>query len=320
MAVSIRIMQFAPIVLFVYNRPELTLSTLVHLSKNKEAGESTLYVFCDGPKEGASPEQLALVKKAREIVHQQQWCKEVIVMEAEKNKGLATSVIDGVTEIINKHGKVIVLEDDLAVSPFFLQYMNDGLTKYEHDEKMICIHGYLYPIEIPADYKPDTFLIHDPGCLGWGTWTRAWNKFERDTDKVIAQISEKKGLKAEFDFWGGYPFFRMLHQHKKGKVSSWAIRWRAAAYIHDMLTLYPVKSLVRHDGNVATATHHFMEDDYTYTEIYQDRIRVEDIPVNNYLLIEKKFGTFLRRNAGMTIQAKIRNRIIKYWRKITGNA
>ncbi len=97
-----------------------------------------MYVYCDGAKENATPEQVALVKKAREVVHSRQWCKEVVVLEAEKNKGLATSVIDGVTEVIRKHGKVIVLEDDLAVSPYFLQYMNDGLRKYEHEEKNDC--------------------------------------------------------------------------------------------------------------------------------------------------------------------------------------
>ena len=312
-------MELAPIVLFVYNRPALTLSTLQHLSENKEAAESTLYVYCDGPKENATPEQLALVKEAREIVRSRQWCKQVITLEAVKNKGLATSVIDGVTEVIGKHGKVIVLEDDLAVSPYFLRYMNDGLTKYEQEEKMIAIHGYLYPIEMPAGYKPSTFMIHDPGCLGWGTWSRAWNKFEPDTDKVIAAI-KKKGLKAEFDFWGGYPFFRMLHQHKHGKVSSWAVRWRATAYLNDMLTLYPVKSLVRHDGNVAAATHHFTDNDYTYTEIYREKIPVEDIPVSNSLPIEKKFGIFLRRYAGMTIRAKITNRLRKLWKKIVPHA
>ena len=312
-------MEFAPIVLFVYNRPDLTLSTLQHLSRNKEAKESTLYVYCDGPKAGASTEQLQLVKQVREIVHREPWCGRVIVLEAEQNKGLATSVIDGVTEVISKHGKVIVLEDDLTVSPFFLQYMNDGLHRYEHAEKVLAVHGYLYPFTIPANYKPSTFLVHDPGSLGWGTWSRAWSKFERDTDKVIEQI-KAKGLKAAFDFWGANPFFRMLHQHKHGKVSSWAIRWRATAYLYDMLTLDPVKSLVRHDGNVAAATHHFKEEDWLYTEIYQQPVPVEDIPVENNLPMERVFAKFLRANAGMTIQAKIKNRLKKYWRKITGHA
>lgn len=312
-------MELAPIVLFVYNRPALTLSTLQHLSENREAAESTLYVYCDGPKKNAGPEQLALVREARDIVRSRQWCGKVIVLEAEKNKGLATSVIDGVTEVIARHGKVIVLEDDLAVSPYFLRYMNDALVKYEQAEKMIAIHGYLYPIAMPAGYQPSTFMIRDPGCWGWATWQRAWEKFEPDTEKVIAAI-KAKGLKAEFDFWGGYPFFRMLHQHKHGKVSSWAVRWRATAYLNDMLTLYPVKSLVRHDGNVAAATHHFTDNDYTYTEIYREKIPVEDIPVSNSLPIEKKFGIFLRRYAGMTIRAKITNRLRKLWKKIVPHA
>ncbi|MFY0255897.1 hypothetical protein ACDQ55_18290 [Chitinophaga sp. 30R24] len=312
-------MELAPIVLFVYNRPALTLSTLQHLSKNREAKDSILYVYCDGPKESATPAQLQLVEQVREIVHSEQWCGKVVVMEALKNKGLATAVIDGVTEVIGKHGKVIVLEDDLTVSPFFLKYMNDGLNRYAHEEKVMSVHGYLYPLPIPSNYKADTFLVHDPGSLGWGTWSRAWSKFEPNTDKVIQQIKEK-GLKSAFDFWGAYPFFRMLHQHKNGKVSSWAIRWRATAYLYDMLTLYPVKSLVRHDGNVASATHHFKEEDWLYTDIYQEPIAVEAIPVQNNLPMEKAFAKFLRSNAGMTIPAKIKNRLKKYWRKIIGHA
>ncbi|SEW52427.1 glycosyltransferase family protein [Chitinophaga arvensicola] len=312
-------MALAPIVLFVYNRPTLTQSTLQHLSENREAGESTLYVYCDGAKEGATAAQLQLIKEVRDIVHSKQWCKEVVIYEATKNKGLATSVIDGVTEVISKHGKIIVLEDDLTVSPFFLKFMNDGLTRYEQEEKVMAVHGYLYPFPIPADYTASTFLVHDPGSLGWGTWSRAWNKFERDTDTVIAGI-KAKGLKAAFDFWGAYPFFRMLHQHKNGKVSSWAIRWRATAYLHDMFTLYPVKSLVRHDGNVAGATHHFKEEDWLYTDIYQHPVAVDNIPVQNNLPMEKLFAKFLRANAGMTVSAKIKNRLKKYWRKITGHA
>lgn len=312
-------MEFAPIVLFVYNRPDLTLSTLQYLSKNEEAKESTLYVYCDGAKAGASPEQLQLIKQVREVVHSEQWCGKVVILEAEQNKGLATSVIDGVTEVIGKHGKIIVLEDDLTVSPFFLKYMNDALTKYAEDEKLLAVHGYLYPFNMPADYKASTFLVHDPGSLGWGTWSRAWKKFEPDTNRVI-ELIKLKGLKRAFDFWGAYPFFRMLHQHKNGKVSSWAIRWRATAYLHDMLTLYPVKSLVRHDGNVAAATHHYKEIDWLYTEIYQAPVPVGDIPVENNLPMEKEFAKFLRANAGMTIEAKIKNRLKQYWKKITGHA
>jgi hypothetical protein len=312
-------MEFAPIVLFAYNRPELTLSTLQHLSDNKEAGESTLYVYCDGPKAGASDAQLELIRQVRDIVHSRQWCGQVVVYEAVKNKGLATSVIDGVTEVINRHGRVIVLEDDLTVSPFFLKFINDGLNRYANAENVMAVHGFLYPFEMPADYQASTFLVHDPGSLGWATWQRAWDKFERDTDKVIEEIKAKR-LKRAFDFWGAYPFFRMLHQHKQGKVSSWAIRWRATAYIHDMLTLYPVKSLVRHDGNVAAATHHYKEEDWLYTEIYQHPVEVDAIPVTNNLQMEKLFAKFLRANAGMTISAKIKNRLKKYWKKITGHA
>src|SRR5215211_27101 len=109
----------APVVLFVYNRPVHTLRTLKALKKNHLADESRLYVYCDGPKTNATEEERENINKVRSIVKQEKWCREVHVAESETNNGLAASIIKGVTEIVNRYGKVIVLEDDLETSPGF---------------------------------------------------------------------------------------------------------------------------------------------------------------------------------------------------------
>ena len=102
----------SPIVVFCYNRPEHIERTLEALSKNALAEESTLYVFCDGPKKDASDDQRNLITQVRQIVRKKQWCKDVIVTEAEENKGLRDSIISGVSSVIQKHGTAIVVEDD----------------------------------------------------------------------------------------------------------------------------------------------------------------------------------------------------------------
>ena len=134
----------APIVLFVYNRPAHTLSVLESLKTNAFAAESILYVFSDGPKENASAEDFEKITKVRSIVKEQKWCKEVQLIESPINKGLAKSVIEGVTKIVNTYGKIVVLEDDLIVAEGFLKYMNDALNKFEKDEPVMQISGYCF--------------------------------------------------------------------------------------------------------------------------------------------------------------------------------
>ncbi len=306
--------KLAPIILFVYNRPEHTLRTLQSLMKNKEAKESVLYIFCDGPKPNASHPQLKKIEETRKIIKSEQWCKEIIIEESEFNKGLAKSIIKGVTDVIEKHEKAIILEDDLTLSNYFLQYFNDALNLYKDDEDVIAIHGYVYPAGVEKIIEGTTFFIHDPGCLGWATWKRTWKLFDSNTSKLYDQLKEK-GLQKEFNFYGGYPFMRQMKKQITGKTDSWAINWRAVAYLHNKLTLYPAYSLVKHEGNDPEATHHNTAIDYLHTDVSNKPVQLDKIQVKNNYQIEKLFGNFLHHNAGMNIQSKIKHKMKKIIKK-----
>jgi GT2 family glycosyltransferase len=114
---------FAPIVFFAYNRPDHTRQVLESLLCNTYAEESSLWIYVDGPKDGASAETLAANAAVKKVVREKKWCKEVIIIEADKNKGLVRSTTEGVTKMVHEFGKVIVMEDDNLVSPGFLSYM-----------------------------------------------------------------------------------------------------------------------------------------------------------------------------------------------------
>ena len=241
----------APIVLFVYNRPEHTLRTLESLRTNKESKDSTLFIFCDGPNLNATNSQLKNIEATRKIIRSKLWCKKVEVIESAINKGLANSIINGVTKIVNDYGKVIVLEDDLVLSKYFLKYMNESLDLYQNEDTVISIHGYLYPIK---DQLPETFFLKGADCWGWATWKRGWDLFEPDGKKLLKEIQDKK-LQYEFDYNGSYPNVKMLEKQIAGKNDSWAIRWYASAFIQNKLTLYPGKSLVKNIGAEGSGTH-----------------------------------------------------------------
>jgi len=239
----------APIVLFTYNRPDHTSEVIRSLAANKEAAKSDLIVFSDGPKSDADIQN---VNSTRKIVQSISGFRSVKVFESEKNKGLANSVIEGVSKVIEQYGKIIVLEDDLVVSPEFLSYMNHFLEVYKNEDKVISIHGYVYPVKT---HISTPFFIRGADCWGWATWKRGWDLFESDSEKLYKQIATNKKWADKFDFEGTYPYLKMLKDQADGKIDSWAIRWYASAFLNDKITLYPPATLVDNIGMDGSGIH-----------------------------------------------------------------
>lgn len=241
----------APIVLFVYNRPWHTRQTLEALQKNDLADKSTLFIYADGPKENATPEELEKIAEVRSLISESQWCKTVEIIASESNKGLADSIISGVTEIVNRFGKIIVLEDDIVTSVGFLKYMNDALKMYQDEDKVMHISGYMYPIK-KSIFARETYFLSLTSCWGWGTWKNSWMHFEKNPKKQIEQLN-KDNLWNDFNLNGAHNNFEaQLRENASKKNNTWAIFWYYSVFVRNGLCLHPYKSLVRnigHDGS-----------------------------------------------------------------------
>lgn len=237
----------SPIALFVYKRPHHTRKTLESLMANAEFSDSPLYVFCDGAKR---KKDIPLVRATRELIRSYE-LDHATIIEREENRGLANSIITGVTELCNRYGRVIVVEDDLVVSPYFLKYMNTALDTYEEYDKVMHISGYMFPVR---GQLPDTFFYRATSCWGWGTWKRAWDKFEPDTHTLLAEFQDKN-KRWEFDIQGSMKYHRMLKLQAIGMSDSWAIRWYASVFLNNGLCLHPEKSLVNNIGHDDSGVH-----------------------------------------------------------------
>lgn len=238
----------APILLFVYNRPEHTKRLIDSLLKNAEAAQSMLFIYTDAARNKADEEQ---VNKVREVIRHIDGFASIEVIERKTNWGLARNIIGGVTEQIRHYGRVIVLEDDLVVAPYFLRFMNDALEVYK-DEPMV---GHIQACDFTQDASlPDTFLIKFTGSWGWATWERAWKHFNPDGQALLDEL-ESRRLTRRFDFNGNYRFTRMLRRQVEGKNNSWAIRWNASLFLKDMLSLNVGRSLVQNRGFDGSGTH-----------------------------------------------------------------
>ena len=234
-------MTLAPILLFVYNRPLHVRRSIESLLANELAKESELYIFSDAAKDEATQPN---VNEVRQFIHSIKGFKEIHYVERTDNWGLARNIIDGVTRLVNEYGRVIVLEDDLIVAPYFLQFMNDALETYK-DEENVC---HIQACDFTKDpILPDTFLIKWTGSWGWATWKRAWKLFNPNGQELLDELIKRK-LTYRFDFNGKYGYTRMLRNQIKGKNNSWAIRWNASLFLADKLSLNVGKSLIQNEG------------------------------------------------------------------------
>ena len=280
----------APVVLFAYRRPDHLRRALDSLRGNAEAAASALYVYCDGAKR---PEHRPDVEAVRRLVAEIGGFASVTPFFRERNAGLAASVISGVSAVMSRHGRAIVFEDDLVVSPHFLRFMNEGLARYADEPRVASIHGYCYPT---GRTLPETFFLRGADCWGWATWSRAWAHFDADGARLLARLRRER-LTQEFDLDGAYPYTKMLADQVAGRNDSWAVRWHAACYLDDMLTLYPGRSLVDNIGNDGSGTHSGSTDQYTQA-VATSPVAVERRPLEPSIVARQAFADFLRRERG----------------------
>jgi glycosyltransferase involved in cell wall biosynthesis len=265
----------APVALFAYNRPENLARTLDALARNELATATELVIFCDGAKPNSLENTLKNIENVRELAFletKKHRFANVVLRLQDSNLGLATAIISGVTELCKSHGRVIVLEDDLTTSPYFLRFMNDSLDLYAQESKVLSIGACNYFAN--KNTFPETFFTPVPDCWGWATWEDRWQLFEPDSKKLLQALEDKNLLEA-FNLEGAYDFRRMLIGHIEGRVSSWAVRWFAVSLLNDKLNLYPNPSLTHHiAGKGAT---HAIEN--VTPPMAQRPILVESIPL-----------------------------------------
>jgi hypothetical protein len=278
----------APILLFAYNRPQHLKRTVASLLQNEEAKVSDLYVFSDAAKTSRDEEAVELV---RETIQNIEGFHQITLVERKENWGLARSIIDGVTSIVNQFGRVIVLEDDLVVSPYFLRFMNDALETYKDEPRV----GHIQACDFTQSPRlPETFLIKWTGSWGWATWKRAWEMFNPNGEELLAQLYERK-LNKRFDFNGKYGFTRMLRRQTVGKNNSWAIRWNASLFLADILSLNVGRSLVSNEGLDGSGSNSFSHDPYR-SKLWMKPLTVERIsPIEENQEARKEFERYYGR-------------------------
>ncbi len=276
----------APICLFVYNRLAHTKKTIEALKKNKLAEDSNLYIFSDAAKNEKSKND---VEKVRNYIKTTTGFKDLIINEKEKNCGLADSIVYGVTEIINKHDKVIVLEDDIVTSPYFLNFMNEALEIYKENKKVMHINGYVPTINYT---KEETFFYRQPFSWGWATWEDAWNHFDTDTTNLLEQIKQKKNGIKYFNLDNTFNNISPIKANISEEIKTWAIKWYASIFLNNGLCLTPYNSLIENVG-LDGSGENCKSDCVFKVQKHENKINIRNIKINEsqtaFILLKKFF-------------------------------
>lgn len=286
-------MTYSPIALFTYCRADKTQRAVESILCNTEAKDTDLFVFSDGlkvyPGEKKTEEKRNGVEENRRYIHTIKGFKSVTIIERETNLGLSRSLISGITDIVNKYGRVIVVEDDLVLSPYFLKFMNDALEKYKDDDRVSTVSAFLNPV---SGDVPETFFLRYFACWGWATWKRAWDLFNSDANDLLKQLRWKTN---DFNIGGSSNFYGMLYCQKVGLIDSWAIRFYASLFLKGKLQLFPGRTMAIQHGMDGSGTHSGIDKTFANMQLSQTPIEVADIPVEESKSMYKSFSDFYGR-------------------------
>jgi len=294
---------YAPIALFTFKRPVHTRAALIALLANPEIYMSPLYIFCDGARNQA---EHADVAASRATVRSLAPAHAVII-ERENNLGVDVSIVTEVGELCGRYGRVIVVEDDLEVSPSFLAYMNTALDRYEFTEQVMQISGHMFPVKLP-DQQAAVFLPYTTSW-GWGIWNRAWKNFDYP-GYGYTKCSASAALKKRFNLDGSYPYFKMLKKNMIKPIPAWDIIFYFFVFSNNGVVLHPAKSLVRNNGFDGSGTN--------CGKYAQEKIEIsvisETLPASESIEIDVKvYGlvkNYLRQESRLI--KKIKRKILAY--------
>lgn len=301
-------MNAAVVVAFVYNRPHHAMRMLRALAANTLASQTNLLVFSDGPRNDSDA---AKVEETRDVVRGTSGFRSVTLIQRPTNLGLARSITQGIGEVTRAHESFIVVEDDLITSPYFLSYMNEGLSRFAGVPEVGSIHGYVYPVAALPDY----FFLRGADCWGWATWSECWRLLNPDPLALLRGL-EASGRITEFDDGGGGLYLNLLVGRALGRNQSWAILWHASLYLAGRLTLYPGRSFVNNIGHEGSGTHAKPSAAYEVS-VRSDYDGIDVAGVQHNHAASEKISSYLRSTTDRTwirqIAERLHARLVLRW-------
>ena len=274
------------IICFAYKRPYHFKKCINSILLNEESKETPLIVYVDGPKNNIDKRERNNVLEFAKTI---KGFKSVEIKERKSNLGLYLSLTKGITETLKFYKKAIIIEDDIFVSQYFLNFIINALSIYEEEKAVASIHGYLPPIK---KNLPNSFFLRGADCWGWATWDDRWEWFRNDAEKMRNEIKKHK-LTKKFNLNNGYDYIGMLNDKVNGFNDSWAICWHASCFLKNKLTLHPGKSLIKNIG-LDNSGENCSPTESMESELFNKVLKIKKIDVKQDQIIFNYFSKYYK--------------------------
>jgi len=303
--------KYAPIAFFTYNRPDKTLKALTALENNILSNKSELIIFSDGPKKNKKDriKVLSVSRVLKKFLLRNKF-KKVRAIYRKKNFGLYNNFTKGITLVCKLYGKIIVVEDDNLVSKYFLNYINEGLNIYKNEEKVCSINAWFVSEKNNLD---NTFFLKGGDTWGWGTWKRAWDHFDTNTDYLLKELKRRNLIK-KFNLNNSFDYYKMLKKRNLNLNQSHTIIWKASTFLKDMLSLYPSRPMVQNIGFDGSGTHSKLTDEIHQTDnIYNKKILLKKIEIKESSKALKFLENYYKKKKKLLFIRKVYKKIKKFF-------
>lgn len=237
-------MRPTPLLILAYNRPDNVRSLLERL---RQLRPPRLMISVDGPNPNRAGDA-ARVEEVRRLFTEIDWTTDIETRFRPANVGLRRAVVDSVNWAIERHGKVIVLEEDALPGAAFLPYMEHMLEAFKDDERIAHISGYhLVPPDHMTTPGRGSRLSLYPESFAWATWERAWSRLDLDLE-----WSKRVRVRDLAALTGGLlpalKWKQNFSDARHERISTWAYRWIDTVWSQGGLVLSPNANLVTYTG------------------------------------------------------------------------
>lgn len=271
-----KLSHLAPIVLITYNRPDHLIKSLKSLKKNKLSKKSTIIIYSDGAKNSEDKKKILKIRKIIKLV---KGFKSKKIIERKKNYGTKKNITNAINESFKKYDKIIVIEDDLIVSKYFLSFMNYCLDRYKDKKNIWHINGWSYPFMKKS--SNDINFLRSMNCWGWATWKDRWKHLSLENERLIKNFTNKQIHK--FNIFSTMDHFSQILRNKRKTLSSWAVYWHATIFLKKGICIYPKFSMVRNIGFDGSGR---MSSQYQYKSYINNNFKKYQF--NDNIVLDKK--------------------------------
>lgn len=239
----------SPVIFLIFNRPQTTAITF---EKIRQARPPVLIVVADGPRQH-KPNEFEHCMAARAVTEQVDWPCTVHRLYSDVNLGCERRVSTGISQAFEIVEEAIILEDDCLPDDSFFTYVDDLLTRYRNDSRVVGVSGNNFQggIRRTSESYYFTKYMH---IWGWATWRRGWELFDfqlKDWPAFVRNGGYRQWhlQKDELAFWN-----MVYAKLMDGSLNSWALRWQLSVWMYGGVTAIPEVNLVRNIGYGADAT------------------------------------------------------------------